>query len=258
MAELGLGIGIVLLIIEFLIIYYIAAGTIMILNIIGLWKTYKKMGYEGWECIIPFYNRYVLYKCVWGSGWLFLLELIPLGGIIARMVTWFQLGKRFNKSTGFCIGLLLIPWLFVFILGIEKDKTIQRNVRSEDGSYSTVNETIYAAKYTGPKNDGKSGMIISSAIVGGVSIILSILLGVLVAMFAVNIGDKIVDSISKSKDEIIIKYDDNDDDNPFDIYDWDDENLSENEIEGLVDDILEGIFNESGINSPVKNSDNVF
>lgn len=256
---LGLGIGIIFLLIGFLAIYSIAISTIAILEVIGFWKTYKKMGFEGWESIIPFYNSFVLYKCVWGNGWFFLLELIPIGGIIAKMITLFQLAKRFNKSSGFGIGLMLIPWLFIFILGIEKDKVVQRNVRSEDGTYTLTEETIYAAKYDGPKNNGKSAMIISSAIVGGVSIILSILLGVMAALFAVNLGSKFIDSLTKDKNGIIIKdYDDDFINDDFDDSDWINGDINEKEIEELVDNILDGIFDETGIDNPIKSSENVF
>ena len=38
---------------------------IILLNIIGLFKIYQKMGKPGWKGIIPFYNMYGLYDELW-------------------------------------------------------------------------------------------------------------------------------------------------------------------------------------------------
>lgn len=49
-----------------------------ILTLVASWMVYKKMGRQGWEGIVPIYNLYVLCQELYGSGWKFLLLLIPL------------------------------------------------------------------------------------------------------------------------------------------------------------------------------------
>ena len=35
---------------------------VSICTIVGMWKIMVKAGYNGWESLIPFYNRYILLK----------------------------------------------------------------------------------------------------------------------------------------------------------------------------------------------------
>lgn len=48
-----------------------------ILTLVASWMIFKKMGHQGWEGIVPIYNTYVLCQELYGSGWKFLLLLIP-------------------------------------------------------------------------------------------------------------------------------------------------------------------------------------
>ena len=68
---------------------------------------FKKMGHQGWEGIVPFYNTYVLCQELYGSGWKFLLLLIPLYNIYFVIKMQIDLAKAFNQGAGFGIGLLL-------------------------------------------------------------------------------------------------------------------------------------------------------
>lgn len=147
------------------------------LFIIGEWKVFKKAGYEGWISLIPFYNAYTLSEIVWGNGWLFLLCLIPLGGAIFQIATLVKLAKVFNKGNGFAVGMVFLPVIFMLILG--------------------MSGTSY---YSGPNANGKTGVIIASAIVGGLYVIGIIIGGVMLTLTASsllnggvtdkNIGDK--------------------------------------------------------------------
>lgn len=43
-----------------------------ILTLVAEWMIFKKMGRQGWEGIVPFYNTYVLCQELYGNGWKFL------------------------------------------------------------------------------------------------------------------------------------------------------------------------------------------
>ena len=87
-----------------------------ILTLVASWMIFKKMGHQGWEGIVPFYNTYVLCQELYGSGWKFLLLLIPLYNIYFVIKMQIDLAKAFNQGVGFGIGLLL-PFIFQMILG---------------------------------------------------------------------------------------------------------------------------------------------
>ena len=70
-----------------------------ILTLVASWMIFKKMGHQGWEGIVPFYNTYVLCNIYF---------------IIKMQI---DLAKAFNQGAGFGIGLLLLPFIFQMILG---------------------------------------------------------------------------------------------------------------------------------------------
>ena len=45
----------------------------VVVSFIANWKLFEKMGYKGWQGIIPFYSEYILVKELYGSGWYFLI-----------------------------------------------------------------------------------------------------------------------------------------------------------------------------------------
>lgn len=93
-------------------------GTIAtIVSLVASWMVFKKMGREGWEGIIPLYNTYVLCDVLYGNGWKFLLLLIPFYNIYFSIKMIVDQAHAFNKSTGFAIGMLFFPYIFLLILG---------------------------------------------------------------------------------------------------------------------------------------------
>lgn len=107
-------------------------GTIFgILTLVAEWMIFKKMGRQGWEGIVPFYNTYVLCQELYGNGWKFLLLLIPIYNIyfvIKMNIDW---AKAFNQGVGFGIGLLLLPFIFQLILAFGGEQY-------RDGSYTNT------------------------------------------------------------------------------------------------------------------------
>lgn len=140
-------------------IFVVMGLACLALFIIGEWKVFKKAGYEGWISLVPFYNAYTLSKIVWGNGWLFLLCLIPVGGTIFQIATFAKLAKVFNKGTGFSVGMIFLPVIFMLVLGMSSTSC-----------------------YSGPNTSGKTGVIVASAVVGGLYVIVMIFSGVVLAL----------------------------------------------------------------------------
>jgi hypothetical protein len=94
---------------------------VAILGIVAMWKIFEKAGEPGWAAIIPFYNLYVLFKITWGSGWKFLLLLIPFANIVIA-ITMVKLAKAFGKSGGFAVGLIFLSVIFYCILAFDQSQ----------------------------------------------------------------------------------------------------------------------------------------
>jgi hypothetical protein len=104
--------------------YYLFVGTILIIslyNIICTWIIFTKAGWQGWECIVPLYNIYVLFKIIGlplsNLFWFFLPIVGPLV-LIIKMVG--RLSKSFGKGTGFAMGLFFLSPIFHGILAFSK------------------------------------------------------------------------------------------------------------------------------------------
>lgn len=93
---------------------------VVVLVVAGLWKTFDKAGQPGWAAIIPIYNVYVLLKVINRPWWWLLLMFVPLVNIIVIIVTYVDLSKAFGKGVGFAVGLFLLGFIFIPILGFGK------------------------------------------------------------------------------------------------------------------------------------------
>lgn len=134
----------------FLTIFVAIAIAVGILQIVATWKLYKKAGEKGWAAIVPFYNLYVMVKIAWGNGWLFLLYLVPMGNIVFAIGTYVKLARAFGKDGGYAVGLIFLPYVFLSILGFGK------------------------AEYQGTDKFISKGIIIATAVVGGLYILLMV------------------------------------------------------------------------------------
>ncbi len=95
-----------------------------VLMIVALWKIFEKAGEPGWAAIVPLYNAYTLFKITWGSGWKFLLMLIPLVNLVICIITFIKLAKAFGKGGGFAAGLIFLGLIFMCILGFGNDEYV--------------------------------------------------------------------------------------------------------------------------------------
>ena len=121
----------------FLIIFYIIAIAAAVLEIIGLWKMFKKAGKNGWEALITGHNGFVLFEMaginpIW-MIWIMIAAVvacIPIIGWIAGfgfiifVEFWLniRLAKQFGKETGFGVLMAFFPFVMYPILGIGSAK----------------------------------------------------------------------------------------------------------------------------------------
>jgi len=128
---------------------------LLVFYFIGLWKVFSKAGQAGWKSLIPWYNNWVLMVniCDMHIGYfiaslsiavltvfismisvlLFGLEAYVANSIL-QIVTWilglisyainfavfYNLGKKFNKGTGWVILTFFFSIITIPILGLSK------------------------------------------------------------------------------------------------------------------------------------------
>jgi len=135
----------------------IFSAAVVVATLIGLWKVFKKAGYQGWESLVPFYNTYVLCDIVFGNGLLFLISFIPYVNTVFILVLYFKLAGVFNKSTAYGIGLVFLSPIFVIMLGMDSNAYYSGpsvKARSMSGGYGVSYGGGYGNSYGGAGNYG--------------------------------------------------------------------------------------------------------
>lgn len=108
----------------FYVIYLLICAVFGIIGIIAQWKIFTKARKPGWYAIIPFLNLYTLFDIIYGSGWKFLLLLVPGLNSVLVFFMYYRLGKAFNKSGGFIAGLILLCPIFMMILAFDRSRYV--------------------------------------------------------------------------------------------------------------------------------------
>ena len=97
----------------FLLLYL----AIIVVVIAGFWKMYTKAGQPGWAAIVPIYNLYIMCKIAGRPGWWVILLIIPYINLIFVIIIMLDLAKSFGKGIGFAVGMILLGFIFIPILG---------------------------------------------------------------------------------------------------------------------------------------------
>ena len=134
--------------------FFLILGIILlitsIIEIIGLYKVYKKAGYNGWEVFIPFYNSWILLKISELNSWYYLALISPiilsltdieeltllssLCVLVTNFFIYYNISKKFEKDLFFAILLVLFPFVMIPILGFSKNCIYNKNIKvSEHG-----------------------------------------------------------------------------------------------------------------------------
>lgn len=88
--------------------------------IVSLWKIFEKFGEKGWAAIIPIYNIIVLLRVVKWEPVKFWYFFIPIYNIYLAFLLYRDLAAKFGKgTTGFAIGILLLPFIFLPMLAFK-------------------------------------------------------------------------------------------------------------------------------------------
>ncbi len=88
-----------------------------VLDVVGKWVMFNKMGEAGWKSIIPIYSDYIVFKNVWQPIYFFILLAISIFGAAAA--------NAFNGQTGEYIGYLLncVSFIIFFLENIKLSRS---------------------------------------------------------------------------------------------------------------------------------------
>jgi Family of unknown function (DUF5684) len=98
----------------FLVFWIVLVYVLTIIPFIGI---FQKTDQPTWAAFVPIYNWIVLLEVVGRPAWWILLFLIPIVGFVIWIIVMIDLAKSFGKGTGFTVGLILLNFIFLLILG---------------------------------------------------------------------------------------------------------------------------------------------
>lgn len=124
--------------------FWILSMALSILMIVSLWKIFKKAGKPGWASIIPIYNIYIMCEIAEKEWWYVLLSCVPFANIYAMIVLYNGMAKRFGKSGGFVVGMILLPVIFFPMLAFGKDAAIVNNQPNTSNENNMADNTLGA------------------------------------------------------------------------------------------------------------------
>lgn len=100
-------------------LFYLAVGAFYLYC---YWRLFEKAGKPGWTSLIPVYNVLVTLEIIGRPWWWLLLMLVPVVDIVIGVMIYLDLAKVFGKGSGFAIGLIFLPFIFIPILALGEAK----------------------------------------------------------------------------------------------------------------------------------------
>jgi len=85
---------------------------LMVLMLISMWKIFVKAGREGWESLVPILSLVRIIQIAKMPMWSLIICFIPYVNAIFGFWFVYALAKSFNKSVGYSLGLLFLPFIF--------------------------------------------------------------------------------------------------------------------------------------------------
>ena len=119
-----------------------------LISIISYWKLFVKAGKPGWASIVPIYNTIVMIEIAKLPIWYFILFFVPIVNIFALFKINIEISKKFGKSTGYGVGMTLIPIIFIPMLAFSDNVYEENNVGN-----NTVNNTFDATNVINNENN---------------------------------------------------------------------------------------------------------
>ncbi len=102
----------------------------IVCTILGGFMVFRKMGFTGWQWVVPGYNLWLLCREMYGRGNRVFMMLIPGYGLYVMIRMWIDVARAFGRPVGFGVGLALVSPVFLMILGLSAS-TYTRPAASE-------------------------------------------------------------------------------------------------------------------------------
>lgn len=138
--------------------FWLLSMALGVLMIVSLWKIFKKAGKPGWASIVPIYNIYIMCEIAEKEWWYILLLCVPFVNIYAMIVLYNGMAKKFGKSGGFVVGMILLPVVFFPMLAFGKDATIVNNHSNISNENNMADNTLGANAAVVPNMNGQTAM----------------------------------------------------------------------------------------------------
>jgi hypothetical protein len=98
-------------------IFGAGGGVFALIQIASLWKLFEKAGEPPWHAVVPILNLLTLLKILGKPPTLLLLLIVCcIGWIALKVILDLALAERFGQSSGFAIGLIFVPIIFLPML----------------------------------------------------------------------------------------------------------------------------------------------
>ena len=99
-------------------------GGVFVLIYLGLivffavtyWRIFEKAGKPGWASLIPIYSAVVFMEIINKPAIWVLYLFIPFYGFYIAIVSTVEFAKVFGKDTGFAVGMIFFPYIFLPML----------------------------------------------------------------------------------------------------------------------------------------------
>lgn len=98
---------------------------IVIVQVVCGWRLFEMAGHKGWECLIPLYGSYAFCEIVYGTGWLFALQLIPWVGVVFSLKFALDAALAYGRTRLFGVGMFFISIVFYPMLAFSSDTTYE-------------------------------------------------------------------------------------------------------------------------------------
>ncbi len=127
--------------------FWIICMAIVVVQIVAMWKLFKKAGRPGWASIIPVYNYIVLIQVAEAPMWY--LALVFLVAPVGLLMTYIKVAEKFGKSAGFGVLIWFFPFVGLPILAFGKSQYLGMSV----GQYQqpAYNQPMQQPMYNQPQ-----------------------------------------------------------------------------------------------------------
>lgn len=102
------------------LMFVIIDFAVFVLLIVSMCKIFIKYGKKWWEFLIYGYNTVVMLEMAEMPLWNYFIFLIPFVNIYILFKVAIRIAKAFGKGTGFGVGMVLLPIIFIPILAFSK------------------------------------------------------------------------------------------------------------------------------------------